>query len=113
MIEKEQDESLHSENLAKIREGTPSDDLIVPEGFQARLEKKQGLRNVALEVFADSVFYKAADCLVELLDDPEPEIRVKAASKLLDLRKEVYKVQSTKKIVEPIMTKLFDDGFDF
>jgi hypothetical protein len=85
----------------------------VPEGVEALLESKEQLRNKALELYADSVFYQAAKRLVELLQDEDPKVGVQAAKALLDLRRDVYKVQSSRKAVKALANKLFDDGFEF
>jgi len=100
--------------LAAVLEGTVVDVLeAVPEGAEDLLSKRESLRNKAFEVFADSAFYRAAHRLLELLDDPDASVAVKAASKLVDMRRDVYKTQSSKKQVKAVMNKLFDDGFDF
>lgn len=100
--------------LVTVLEGTCVDELSsVPEGAENRLVKRETLRNKAFEVFADGAFYRAARRLLELTEDPDPEVAVKAACKLVDMRRDVYKTQSTKKQVKAVMEKLFDDGFDF
>lgn len=98
-----------------IREGVCIDDIpgLSSSEIESAIKERQEARNTALELFSDSVFYKAAKKLVELLDDEDPNVVVKAAGKLLDLRKEVYKMQSTKRVIKSIGDKLFDDGFDF
>jgi hypothetical protein len=84
-------------------------DFEVAEAIKDRKELREG----HLEWFADTVFYKAAQRLVELLDNEDPSVVVKAASKLIDLRRDTYKVRSTAKVMEDISDKLFDDGFNF
>lgn len=97
--------------VTKVRDGVVVDDCVVPAEAEKWLESKETLRNKALEVFADSAFYKAANRLVELLDEEDPKIAVAAAKALLDLRRDIYKVQSTRKSMKPLIDKLFDDGF--
>lgn len=99
--------------VGRVLEGVVVDEQNVPEGGEARLESKETLRNKALELFADSVFYKAAKRLVDLLDEEDPKVVVAAAKALIDLRRDVYKVQSTKKAVKTLTDKLFEDGFEF
>ena len=107
----EQDEKAF---LSEVMEGTCVDVLpVIPEGAEEALSKREGVRNKAFEVFADSAFYQAARKLLELMHDPDPSVAVKAASKLVDMRRDVYKTQSSKKQVKAVMNKLFDDGFDF
>ena len=85
----------------------------LPESALRRLEAHEALRNKALELFADSVFYKAARRLVEMMDSEDEKIVVSAAGKLLDLRRDVYKAQSLRKQAKVPLDKLFEDGFDF
>jgi hypothetical protein len=100
--------------VSEVLEGACVDVLInVPEGAEERLVSREGLRNKAFEVFADGAFYRAAKRLLELMEDEDPTVAVKAASKIVDMRRDVYKTQSTKKQVKAVMDKLFDDGFDF
>lgn len=110
-----QEKNASIDGVDLIRQGVSIDDLQVVSFYEIEeaIKGRQDARNTALELFSDSVFYKAANKLVELLDDQDPNISVKAASKLLDLRKEVYKVQSTKKVIKAVGDKLFDDGFEF
>lgn len=84
-------------------------DVALSEVLNFRVE----LRESSLELFADSVFYKAAKKLVDLLDDEDPQIVLKAASKLIDLRRDTYKVRSNAKTMMDLGDKLFDDGFNF
>ena len=100
--------------VVQVLEGACVDEMpAVPENAEARLVSREAVRHRAFEVFADAAFYKAARRLVELLDDEDPNVAVRAASKLVDMRRDVYKAQSTKKQVKAVMDKLFDDGFDF
>lgn len=109
----ESDEQKLDAFVGQVLEGVVVDEQNVPEGGEARLESKESLRNKALELFADSVFYKAAKRLVDLLDEEDPKVVVAAAKALIDLRRDVYKVQSAKKAMKTLTDKLFDDGFEF
>lgn len=84
-------------------------DFEVAEAIKDRKELREG----HLEWFADTVFYKAAQKLIELLDNEDPNVVVRAASKLIDLRRDTYKTRSTAKVFEDLGDKLFDDGFNF
>ena len=100
--------------VERVLEGLVVDKVTaLPEDAEKLLETKESLRSKALELFADSVFYKAAARLVELLEDEDPKVCVQAAKALVDLRRDVYKVQATKKTVKPLLDKLFEDGFSF
>lgn len=100
--------------VAEVLQGVCVEELpSVPEGAEDRLSVRENVRNKAFEMFSDAAFYKAAKRLVELLDDEDSNVAVKAASKLVDMRRDVYKTQSSKKQVKAVMNKLFDDGFDF
>ena len=116
-MSKTDDESLKSAEqafIAQVLEGVCVETLPeVLEGAEVRLGVREGLRNKALELFADSVFYKAAARLVELMDDEDPKVAIQAAAKLVDLRRDVYKTQSARKQTKAVLGKLFDDGFDF
>lgn len=105
-----------TENLgfvARAREGESVNPLIdkLPPELANEITEGTDMQNAFLELFADASFYKAAKVLVELLDSGDDEIRVRAASKLVDLRKDVYKSQKQTKLVKPVMDKLFEDGF--
>jgi hypothetical protein len=113
MMQQEESESLQFPEIVQVREGIPVDDLPDREGFRFAIEKKKKLRHAGFELRVEGVFEKAIKCLVDCLEGEEPEIRIKAASKLLDLRRDVYKAQSTEKTTETVINKLFEDGFNF
>lgn len=105
-----------SENLGfanRAREGESINPVLehVPPELVDELARGNEIQNSFLEMFADVSFYRAAKVLVDLLDSGDDDIRMRAASKLVDLRKEVYKAQKQQKLVKPIMDKLFEDGF--
>lgn len=80
--------------------------------FVDLVSQNSGASTALYELVIEKVFFKAVKTLVELCDSPEDEISVRAASKLADLRNSTYKSVKTKNIVEPLMNKLFEDGFD-
>lgn len=67
----------------------------------------------SVEETAHRLFKKAAERLETLLDDPDPAVQVRAATKIVDLQMVVYRQKKTAKRPVVALDKLFDDGLTF